>query len=83
MEEFFRSGPFEKPVKAKESHAPLKKDDVDLIVRVQRCRINLMEVVDFCAQVRELEIPRAQAEKALIDNEADVTKALLALIQPQ
>ena len=34
MEEFFRSGPFEKPAKAKENHAAVKKEDIDLIVRL-------------------------------------------------
>jgi len=32
--------------------------------------------------VSELEIPRAQAEKALLDNGGDVVKALQALITP-
>jgi len=32
--------------------------------------------------VSELEIPRLRAEKALIENEGDVTKALQALVTP-
>lgn len=35
MEEFFRSGPFDTPAKVKESHVTVKKDDVELIVRLQ------------------------------------------------
>lgn len=31
-------------------------------------------------QVHELEIPRAQAEKALVENGGDITKALRALV---
>ncbi|KAI0277722.1 hypothetical protein BGY98DRAFT_978402 [Russula aff. rugulosa BPL654] len=32
--------------------------------------------------VSELEIPRAQAEKALLENDGDITKTLQALITP-
>jgi NACalpha-BTF3-like transcription factor len=33
-------------------------------------------------KVSELEIPRAQAEKALLENNGDITKTLQALITP-
>ncbi|KAJ3478110.1 hypothetical protein NLI96_g9995 [Meripilus lineatus] len=64
LEEAYRNGLLEKPVKPpKVTGVPAKKDDVELIVQ-------------------ELEIPKARAEKALVEHHGDVAKALEALILP-
>lgn len=84
MEEAFRSGLFDKPPTkvVKEAHAA-KKEDVDLIVRVV-CLCAVLSLSFYhLLQVRELEIPRAQAERALLDAEGNVLNALLTLITPK
>lgn len=64
LEEAYRNGLLEKPVKPpKALGGPVKKDDLELIAQ-------------------ELEIPKARAEKALIEHHGDVAKALEALILP-
>jgi NACalpha-BTF3-like transcription factor len=70
----------EKPPKPAKTQSGLKKDDIDLIVRrIERvgCASN-----PHYQQVSELEIPRAQAEKALLENGGDITKTLQVLITP-
>lgn len=85
MEEAFRNGGlFDKPVaptKApKESHIA-KKEDVDLIVCP--ALVCCPGAHDCYSQVRELEIPRAHAERALSEANGNLTEALLSLITPK
>lgn len=82
LEEAYRNGLLEKPVKPpKVTGVPAKKDDVELIV-------SSFDVVPHLtlhtarSQVQELEIPKARAEKALVEHHGDVAKALEALILP-
>ena len=83
MEEVFRSGLFDKqPTKPTKETALAKREDIDLIVTtivVFSCGLVGLGIV-LWLQVHELEIPRAQAEKALIDKGGDLEKALRALI---
>lgn len=70
----------DKPAKPAKTHASVKKEDIELIVRyfeqISWPSNNLSQ------KVSELEIPRAQAEKALLENNGDITKTLQALITP-
>jgi NACalpha-BTF3-like transcription factor len=63
--------------------ASLKKDDIDLVVRVINT-IGLKPPVTFiaypCKQAHEFELTRAEAEKALLENDKDVIKTLKALV---
>ncbi|KAI0797465.1 hypothetical protein C8Q75DRAFT_801414 [Abortiporus biennis] len=61
LEEAYRNGLLEKPVKAHKETYHAKKDDIDVLVR-------------------EFEITRAQAEKALHGNENNLSKTLESLI---
>ena len=89
LEEAFRAGGvLEKPpVKPHKDPAlaALKKDDVELIVRVcsgmfrwARVDNNLTWLHD--AQMSEFDLPKSKAEKVLLENGGDVKKALTFLI---
>ncbi|KAF8077619.1 hypothetical protein FPV67DRAFT_3789 [Lyophyllum atratum] len=67
MEEAFRAGGILDKTPAKVAKDPA-------VAALKREDVDLI--------VHEFEIPRSQAEKALVDNGGDVAKALLALITP-
>lgn len=71
----------DKPAKPAKTHSNVKKEDVDLIVRYHSSHSSLRPLMSL-SKVSELEIPRAQAEKALADNSGDLAKTLRALITP-
>jgi hypothetical protein len=82
MEEVFRSGLFDKqPTKPTKEIALAKREDVDFIVATILSFHNAT-YPHAPTQVHELEIPRAQAEKALIEKGGDLEQALRALITP-
>lgn len=87
MEEAFRPGGFldRPPPKAphigtKDASVPLKREDVDVIVRLSISKTNPR--FSLWIQMHEFEIPRAQAEKVLSENAGDLKKALTSLIAP-
>jgi hypothetical protein len=83
MEEVFRSGLFDKqPTKPMKEIGLAKREDVDLIVTAILTFEYGSTLIILSTQVHELEIPRAQAEKALTENGGDLEKALRALITP-
>lgn len=71
----------DKPAKPAKTHSNVKKEDVDLIVRYHGSLSFLRPLISL-SKVSELEIPRAQAERALADNGGDLAKTLRALITP-
>jgi len=89
MEEAFRPGGFLDKPPAKSPHPltkdpslpPLKREDVDLIVRPVVYPKEYSKKSDgFLSQVHEFEITRLQAEKVLSENGGDLKKALTSFI---
>lgn len=72
----------EKPTKPAKTQSGLKKEDIDLIVRFFKRVDWFSSLITTSSKVSELEMPRAQAEKALLENDGDITKTLQALITP-
>lgn len=83
-EAFLPGGLLNKPVATKppagKGDPSLKKEDIDVIVRLVR-ELCLVQHSSPCleSKVHEFEIPRIQAEKVLVENGGDLEKALRAL----
>jgi NACalpha-BTF3-like transcription factor len=78
LEEAFKSGGIldKHPTRQPKDSTAVKRDDVDLIVR----RCNSPKACIYPWQVHELEIPRAQAEKALVEHKGDLARTLRTLV---
>lgn len=68
-----------KSVKSLKGQVTVKKDDMDLIVRVYR-HIDAKRPYLTTSQVKEFDITQAQAEKALSENGGDLDRTLRALV---